>query len=279
MAAESQDNPTPIRLPEVTVKGEMPQLDEEKAIGPQAQPEWTTRRRFSTTRVYLQKQPWEIGFEQWWRGRFFRDGSAGHLVEEELELGLPYRAQLDLYENWMIDGRRRARHHDVAVELRYALADWGKIPLNPTLYGEWKFVDRTQGPDVYELKLLLGEQLAPRWHWAFNGILEQEVGKTRATEWAFNQGLSYTMIDSKLSAGLEMEFNHETTKTSRGHPEIRFLLGPSLQWRPTPRFHVDLVPLGGLTHDSPRVEAFVVFGIDFGNVTGQHFTPNPLRGQ
>ena len=28
-----------------------------------------------------------------------------------------------------------------SVELRYALANWGKIPLNPTLYGEWNFND------------------------------------------------------------------------------------------------------------------------------------------
>jgi hypothetical protein len=37
-------------------------------------------------------------------------------------------------------------------------------------------VDANQGPDVYELKLLLGEELAPRWHWGFNGVYEQEVG-------------------------------------------------------------------------------------------------------
>ncbi len=86
------------------------------------------------------------------------------MFHEEVEVGLPYRLQMDLYENWISNDKGRLRHHDVAAELRWALADWGKIPLNPTIYGEWKFVDRSQGPDVYEIKLLLGEELAPRWH-------------------------------------------------------------------------------------------------------------------
>jgi hypothetical protein len=37
------------------------------------------------------------------------------------------------------------------------------------------------------------------------------------------------------------------------------LLGPSIEWRPTPRTHLSVVPLLGLTHDSPVVEAFIVF--------------------
>ena len=50
----------------------------------------------------------------------------------------------------------------------------------------------------------------------------------------------------------------------QGKPAVEFLIGPSIQWRPTGRTHLDLVPLFGTTHDSPVVKAFVVFGIDFG---------------
>jgi hypothetical protein len=60
------------------------------------------------------------------------------------------------------------------VELRYALANWGKIPLNPTLYGEWSFNDNA--PDVWELKLLLGQTFAHRWNWAANLTYEHENG-------------------------------------------------------------------------------------------------------
>ena len=265
------------RLPTVTVFGKEATLNEESQTGDYNQPEWTQYRRFSTTRVYVQRNAWEVGFEQWWRGRFNRNGSSSHLFQEEIEVGLPYRMQLDLYENWISDDDGHMRHHDFATELRWALADWGKIPLNPTLYGEWKFVEESQGGDVFEIKLLLGEQLAPRWHWGFNAIYEQEVGQSRATEWAFSQGISYTMIDEKLSAGLEMKFVHETAKGSRSNPEVKFLLGPSVQWRPTPRTHLDLVPLVGLTHDSPRVEAFIVFGIDLFSKKTRNYKPASLR--
>ena len=276
----AQPSPPPQRLPEVKVLGEAQALREETPSGPYRQPEWTFQRRFPTTRVYLQKAPWEMGFEQWWRGRFNRDGTAGHLFQEEIEIGLPYRFQLDLYENWVMNDHRRMRHHDFSAEVRYALADWGKIPLNPTLYGEWKFVDGSQGPDVYEIKLLLGEQIAPRWHWGFNAIFEQEVGGGRATEWAFSQGVSYTILDNKLSAGLEMKFVHETERGSRGEPAIKFLLGPSVQWRPTARTHLDIVPLVGVTGDAQRVEAFVVFGFDFGpRKRDAGRAPTSLRGQ
>jgi hypothetical protein len=255
------------------------QLNEEARSPIYGQPEWTSHRRFSTTRIYLQKAPWEVGFEQWWRGRFHRDNSASHLFQEEIEIGLPHRTQLDIYENWTSDDDGHLRHHDVAAELRYALADWGKIPLNPTIYGEWKFVDPSQGADVFEIKLLLGEQLAPRWHWGLNAVWEQEVGQARATELALSQGVSYTAIDEKLSVGLEMVFKHETEKSSRDEPELKFLLGPSLQWRPCHRTHLDIVPLAGLTHDSPRVEAFIILGIDLWSKTKNgKYAPSSLRG-
>lgn len=276
-AAQAQSSPKPVQLPEVQVTGN---LTEEAAVGPYNQPEWTTHRRFSTTRVYIQRAPWEVEVEQWWRGRFQRNGSSGHLFQEEVSVGLPYRSQLDLYENWVSDDDGHMRHHDVATELRWAPADWGKIPLNPTFYGEWKFVDKTQGPDVFELKVLLGEELAPRWHWGLNAIYEQEVGGSRATEWAFSQGVSYTLIDQKLSAGLEMKFTHETTIGTRSNPEIKFVIGPSIQWRPWSWMHLDIVPLLGTTGDSPRVEAYAVLGIDIWSKDKHHgFVPTSTRGQ
>ncbi len=270
----------PPEMPKQTVVGDQPVLVEEQPVGPYNQPDWTQERRFSTTRVYLQKTPWEAGFEQWWRGRFYNDGTAKHRLQEELEVGLPWRTQFDLYENWVIDDHGRARHHDVATELRWAPADWGKIPLNPTLYGEWKFVDKSQGPDVFEIKLLLGEEIAPRWHWGFNVAWEQEVGEARTTELAASQGISYTLIDRCLSAGVEMVFRNETEAGARSDAEVSFLIGPSFQWRPWKSSHLDIVPLFGTTSDSPAVEAYVVFGFDFGTGKSEpKYAPSSLRGQ
>ena len=278
--AAMAQNKTPTTLPPVVVTGSEPgALGEEQRVGAYDQPEWTFHRRFSTTRVYVQKEPWEFGFEQWWRGRFNRNHTQSHRFQEEVEVGLPYRMQFDLYENWTSDQNARMQHHSVATELRWALADWGKIPLNPTLYGEWQFVDPNRGPDKYEVKLLLGEELGRGWHWGFNGILEQEVGGGRATEWGWSQGISYTVRDQRLSVGAEMRFNHETSRGARSNPAIQFLAGPSVQWRPFARAHLDLVPLAGLTTASPRLETFLILTIDLGTKGDKRYAPASLRGR
>ena len=52
------------------------------------------------------------------------------------------------------------------VELRWALADWGVIPLNPTLYVE--YVRNDDGPPALELKALAGDELARALHLGLN---------------------------------------------------------------------------------------------------------------
>ena len=275
--ARAQEAGNVTSLPEVRVSEEL--IREEAAVGPYQQPEWTTQRRFPSTRVYLQQPPWGVGVEQWWRGQWPRGEGANYRFQEEIEVGLPHRFQLDLYENWRINEDGRVFHHDVATEVRWALADWGKIPLNPTLYGEWKFVDPAHGSDVYELKLLLGEELAPRWHWGFNAVYEQEVGGGRATEFGASMAVSYTVIDEKLSAGVEMKLQSETETGARNNAPIEFDIGPSIQWRPTRNSHVDIVPLFGVTSDSPHVEAYIVVGFDFGPGNEHHAAPKSLQSK
>ena len=60
------------------------------------------------------------------------------------------------------------------AELRWALANWGKIPGNPTIYLEWKNEDAA--PDHFEGKLLLGGAIASGWHWGSNFVWEHELG-------------------------------------------------------------------------------------------------------
>jgi hypothetical protein len=257
-AASAQDAPT-TSLSRVTVTGNP--VSGDTLIGENRQPEWTAHRRFATTRVYV-LPPWQVEFEQWWKGKFPREGQPEHLFQSEIGIGLPYRFQLDLYEN-VEHGSGGTRHAGTQVEARWAFAEWGRVPLNPALYVEWKFND--SAPDAYEVKLLLGEQLAPRWQWGFNLFYEQETGGARATEWGFSQAVGYSPLGSKFSVGLETKFEQTNERGSRGDAEIEFLIGPSIQWRPSSRIHFDLVPLFGTTGDSPRVEAYLVFGIEFGS--------------
>ncbi|HLH55426.1 MAG TPA: hypothetical protein VKY92_17625 [Verrucomicrobiae bacterium] len=275
----AQDTNAPVRLPPVVVQGEavLEGRAEEKAVGPYAQPEWTTARRFPGTRVYLQQTPWNTGFEQWVRLRDFRDGTAETRFQEEFELGLPYRFQLDLYETWAIDQDRRANQQEYSAEVRWAVADWGKVPLNPTLYLE--YAQHNRAANTLEGKLLLGTDLSPRWHWGLNFACEQELSRAENTELAVSQGISYSLVDQKFGAGIEMEYYHE--KAIGGQGLNAFLIGPSLQWRPRPRLHIDLAPLAGCTHDAPRGEVYLVLGIDFGtgNTERPHYTPASVRGQ
>ena len=94
-----------------------------------------------------------------------------------------------------------------------------------------------------------------------------------------SQGLSRTLVDRKLSVGAEMELYHEMAIGNAA--EVSFVVSPSMQWRPTESAHLDVAPLIGCTHESPRIELYVVFGIDFGTEGHQNrrYAPASLRGQ
>jgi hypothetical protein len=228
-------------------------------VGPYDQPEWTTMRSFGTSRVYV-RPPGTFEFVNFWTPEW-HDDTSEHDFRHEFEIGLPHRFQLDLYQNWGIDENHDSFYKGTSVELRYALANWGKIPLNPTLYAEWYFND--DEPDAYELKLLLGETFAKRWDWAGNLTFEQETGGARETEWALSSALTYALLDEKLNVGLEILGEHKTEAGSRDDAEVEFLVGPTVNIHFTRNSFITIAPLFGLTDDSPEVEAFVVAGFQF----------------
>lgn len=251
----------PAQISPIVVQ-EQKQMQEETVVGPYDQPEWSTHRRFPLSRIYLQHTPYEMGVEQWWRLRHFRDGTTEQRFQEELGIGLPGRFQLDLYESWKILNGGDTVQDEISVELRYAFADWGRLPGNPTVYLEYVFAH--DAADAIEAKLLLGSELAAGVHWGVNLVYEQQMGDERTTEYVVSGALGKTLLDQKLGIGVEAKYATESEKSERSDASQEFLLGPSLQWRPAPRWHVDLAPLFGLTDDSPRVEAWAVAGFEFG---------------
>jgi hypothetical protein len=258
-------------------------LQEELLMGDNKQPEWTARRRFITTRVYVQP-PWQFEAEFGYDGSFGNVGKPMHLLQQEIELGLPYRFQVDfenVFQNFKEgdDETRKWKHESNSIEVRYAFADWGRIFLNPTVNLEWRFNDGAA--DAAEVNLLLGEEFGKGLHWGLNLFYEQQIGDDRIREFAFSQGLSYTLIDQKLSAGVEMKFSSESDKDSRSDPENKFQIGPSFQWRPTRRTHLDIVPLFGCTSASPTAEVFIFFGFEFGKGSKEPegVSPASLRGK
>lgn len=256
----AEEGPThPWELPPVNVYGQRV-LREEDRVGSYAQPRWTTDRRFAETRVYVRPEG-ALEFEYWLIPTVFRKGPSEIKQQYELEFGLPSRFQLDLYLITRKEGSGGPTFTDGAIELRYALADWGRIWGNPTLYFEYTFQD--QAPDVIETKLLLGGEIAPRWHWGTDLSFEHETGGQMQNTYEITGGLSYTVIDSRLSVGGELKFQENDLRHHRGRLTNNTFLGPSLQWRPLARMHVDVAPLIGITHESPALQAFFVLGWDF----------------
>ena len=248
-----------VTVPEVQITATAPGgLRQELPVGSYGQPEWTTERAFSNTRVYV-RPAGTLEFNQFWTPEFAED-HVTHSFREEVEIGLPYRFQLDVYQNWNIEGGD-AFYKGSSVELRYALANWGKIPLNPTLYGEWSFNDNA--PDVWELKLLLGQTFAHRWNWAANLIYEHENGDARERVYEMSSALTYALIDQTLNVGVEALFERATEAGSRSDPAYEFLIGPSINVRPTRNTFITVSPQFGVTDDSPDAEVFVVAGFNF----------------
>ena len=174
--ADKQKPPQdPPQLPEETVVTgqQVSDLREEDRIGPYGQPEWTAHRRFPFTRVYV-RPPGTFSFEYWVRPTVPKHGGSTDVrTQYEFEFGLPGRWQMDLYLNQNKEGSTGEMKNENAFELRYALADWGKLWGNPTLYGEYKSKDADV--DVVEFKLLVGDELSSSWHWGTNLVYEKEI--------------------------------------------------------------------------------------------------------
>jgi hypothetical protein len=280
-----------------TVTGD--KLQDELPVGPYKRPMWTLHRVSPTTRIYLQVDPGEVEFEQWLDIRLSKargKAQEDHIrMSEEFEFGLGGRFQLDLYYNtkWTRNTGQTSTLVDRgwAAELRYALADWGVIPGNPTLYLEYILWnnnpnDGTPGDQAsgsIEPKLLFGGEIAPSWHWGSNIFYERTFNNS-VREHGITASLLHTVVDRIFTVGFTAKFVYESDNigsdqagTERSH---ELYLGPSFQVRMAnkeeemevngvktkltrAKAHLDLEPIFGCTGDSSRVQILLVFGWDF----------------
>jgi hypothetical protein len=222
-------------------------LRENQPIGDYEQPRWTASRLFPTTRIYV-VPPGTVQLEYWLDTKlaFPSPSDVRYRNLYELELGLGHRLQLDFYLRTEQDGQTGPLTlESEKIELRWALADWGRIWGNPTLYFE---VSRfSDAPPTLESKLLLGGSIASRVHWGLNLVYERDLsGAAKVNQYGVTSGIDYAIIDYKLSAGLELLLESADNGTDRNHlQELSVVAGPSIQWRPTPPVHIDLVVMFG----------------------------------
>src|SRR5207248_3798817 len=207
-----------------------------------------SRSRFAPLTTAYVLPPWTWYFGTIYEGSAFRDAPPDHLFTEEVELGLPHRFGLAAetsFERFNGGGGVST----ISIEGRYALADWNKIPLNPTLFAEYKFgvgtIRHEEGPppppgeeeeesgppkvpDAYEFRLLLAQDFGDRIEWAMNWFFEKENTGDRGREWGFAQSASIPILleRERLKVGLEMEYKNFTVKDTRGDPAHSFVIGP-----------------------------------------------------
>ena len=268
-----------------------------------------SRSRFSNAVNAYVLPPWAFFFGELYEGQAFDDGPPDHLFTQEIEMGLPWRFNVAAeaqFERFNGGGGAQT----VSLEARWALADWNKIPLNPTLFAEYKFgvgtirheevppppgeggeeEEEEEGgppkvPDAYEFRLLLAQEFGrpdPQFghiEWAMNWFFEKENTGDRGREWGFSQALMTPIVlpDERLKIGLEMEYKNVTTKDTRGDPLNSFTIGPTLAWKPTRQTRLDISPLFGCTDDSPVADVFVAFSWLFGGERAEAEAPVSSR--
>jgi hypothetical protein len=189
-------------------------------------PPGISRTRFSPLTTAYVLPPGAMYAGLIYEGNAFREGPPDHLLTEEIEIGLPYRFGV-AFEISQERFRGDTDNRSLSFEARYALADWNKIPLNPTLFAEYKIgtgrilheerppeadmgteelarsahlnlegIDgegdmaaqqKPKLPDAFEFRLLLSQDFRERVEWAMNWFFEQEIGGDRGREWGFAQ--------------------------------------------------------------------------------------------
>lgn len=224
-----------------------------------------------------------------YQGDALRFNRPDHMFTQEIEVGLPYRFGLAI-ENSVEHFRGRTQDRTFSIEGRYAFADWNKIPLNPTIFVEYKFglgnilhdegppeplprgeaeeflAEHEPLPDAFEVRLLLSQEFFGKLEWALNAFFEQEIGGDRGREYGFAQSAMIPIIlpQERLKVGVEMQLTTFTDKGIRDDPSYRFVVGPTIAWKPTRNTRLDVSPLIGATHDAPRISVFAVFSVLFG---------------
>ena len=244
-----------------------------------APPDLSHGRISTLTKSYV-ISPFSFELESGYEGDIFRHGLPAHLFRQEIEMGLPARFTLGV-QNQVEHFAGDTFERSFTLEARYALANWNKLPLNPTISAEYRFGLSSALQDSGELALLISQDFPNLIEWAMNIFIDREFGGRASTSAGFAQSIEVPILlpEEKLEVGLEMQYRSggetiEAERTIKG-----LAIGPTLAWRPTNKVRFDLSPLLGCSDHTPAVQVFAVFSFSFGGpAVGEAETPVSARG-
>src|SRR5437016_8892972 len=105
-----------------------------------APPDLSHGRISTLTRSYV-LSPFSFEVEAGYEAAIFRHGLPSQLFRQEIEMGLPARFTVGI-QNQVEHFAGDTRDRSFALEARYALASWNKLPLNPAISAEYRFAVR-----------------------------------------------------------------------------------------------------------------------------------------
>src|SRR5215471_20465758 len=167
--------------PQVIVQAEAGEIP--SAYG--APPDLSHGRISTLTKSYV-LSPFSFEFESGYEGDIFRHGLPVHLFRQEIEMGLPARFTVGV-QNQVEHFAGDTSERSFTLEARYALADWNKLPLNPTISAEYWFGLDNVLPDSGELAFLLSHDFPHLIEWAMNIFVDREFGGRESTNAGFAQ--------------------------------------------------------------------------------------------
>ncbi len=246
--------------PQVVVRAEAGEIP--SAYG--APPDLSHGRISTLTKSYV-LSPFSFELEGGYEGDIFRHGLPVQLFRQEVEMGLPARFTVGV-QNQVEHFAGDTFDRSFTLEARYALANWNKLPLNPTISAEYRFAFSDTSQNSGELALLISHDFPNLIEWAMNIFVDREFGSKESTSAGFAQSVEVPVLlpDEKLEVGLEMQYRSggetiEPDRTIKG-----LVIGPTLAWRPTKSVRFDLSPLFGCNDHTPAVQMFAVFSFSFG---------------
>jgi hypothetical protein len=231
-------------------------------VGENKQPAWTLVRKFPSTRTYIMVPKGTVMYEKWFDMRTPRGGDPTEVrMRDEFAFGLANRLELDLYLHTVYKSggyESSFGFRGFSWEIRYALAEWGKIWGNPTLYFEHKLLDvKYQG---IEPKLLLGDRIGKKGIWGVNLIYEAYTAPTRIEqqrEYAYTASYGQVVNDD-LTIGVSNMFRHNDVDGTN-----EWYVGPALQYRFSGNAYINFELLPGLNDDAKKFRNTIIFGWRF----------------